>query len=240
MEGVRTSLMSSRGTLKNLGCNITWPYTPQHNGVAERKNRTIMLKAKGMPNYFWAETVTCVVYLINRWPTQSVSNTTRIEAWSGFKPNVQHLKVFGSITYAHVSKQQDRSWMKRQWRPFSLDISMGDTNCTIQWQRRWFCQKIRNDNGMQQLKWIRKNDIFTFWMMMWNMSHSWSTCSSTWNCSSNCNYDGATKKATTTTCTSSRLRSKSWWWSWWQWRFGSLCFSCRFRTRETCRCHSTP
>jgi len=38
--------------------NITYPYTPQHNGVAERKNRTIMdmarsmLKAKGMPNYF--------------------------------------------------------------------------------------------------------------------------------------------------------------------------------------------
>jgi len=51
--------------------NITCPYTPQHNGVAERKNRTIMdmarsmLKAKGMPNYFWAEAVTCVVYLIN-------------------------------------------------------------------------------------------------------------------------------------------------------------------------------
>ena len=38
--------------------NITCPYTPQHNEVAERKNRTIMyiamsiLKAKGMTNYF--------------------------------------------------------------------------------------------------------------------------------------------------------------------------------------------
>jgi len=81
--------------------NITCPYTPQHNGVAERKNRTIMdmarsmLKAKGMPNYFWTEDVTCAVYLINRSPTQSVPNTTSIEARSGFKPNVQHLKVFG-------------------------------------------------------------------------------------------------------------------------------------------------
>ena len=63
-----------------------------------------MLKAKGMPNYFWAEAVTCAVYLINRSPTRSVPNTTPIEAWSGFKPNVQHLKVFGSITYAHVPK----------------------------------------------------------------------------------------------------------------------------------------
>ena len=41
--------------------NIICPYTPQHNRVVERKNRTIMdmarsmLKAKGMPNYFWVE-----------------------------------------------------------------------------------------------------------------------------------------------------------------------------------------
>ena len=63
-----------------------------------------MLKAKGMPNYFWVEVVTCAVYLINRSPTWSVPNTTLIEAWSGFKPNVQHLKVFRSITYAHVPK----------------------------------------------------------------------------------------------------------------------------------------
>jgi len=66
--------------------NITCPYTPQHNIVVERKNRTIMnmarsmLKAKGMPNYFWAEAVTCVAYLINRSPTWSVPNTTPIEA----------------------------------------------------------------------------------------------------------------------------------------------------------------
>ena len=110
MEEVSTSLMSSRSTVKNLQHNIICSYTPQHNGVAERKNRTIMdmarimLKAKGMPNHVWVEAVTCAVYLINRSPTGSVPNTTPIEAWSGIKPNVQHLKVFGSITYAHVPK----------------------------------------------------------------------------------------------------------------------------------------
>ena len=46
----------------------------------------------------------CAVYLISRSPTRSVPNTTPIEVWSGFKPNVQHLKVFGSITYDHVPK----------------------------------------------------------------------------------------------------------------------------------------
>ncbi|GKU98369.1 hypothetical protein SLEP1_g11381 [Rubroshorea leprosula] len=87
---------------------ITFPYTPQHNGVAERKNRTIMdmtrslLKAKGMPNSFWGEAVSCSVYLLNRSPTRSVQNITPVEAWSGFKPSVKHLKVFGSIAYAHI------------------------------------------------------------------------------------------------------------------------------------------
>jgi len=59
---------------------------PQHNEIVEKKNRTIMdmarsmLKVKGMPNYFWAEAVTCAVYLINKSPTRSVANTTPIEA----------------------------------------------------------------------------------------------------------------------------------------------------------------
>ena len=89
-------------------------------------------------------------------------------------------------------------------------------------------------NGFEKMIYL----LFERWCGRW--SHSWSTYSSTWSSSSNCNYDGAIKKATTTTYTPSRLRSKSWWWSWWQWRIGSLCFSCRLGTCETCRCHSTP
>jgi len=118
--------------------DITCPYTPQHNGVAERKNRTIMdiarsmLKAKGMPNYFWAEAVTCAVYLINRSPTRSVSNTIPIEAWSGFKLNVQHLKVFGSITYAHVPNATRSKLDDKAVKTIFIGYKHGDTNCTIQ------------------------------------------------------------------------------------------------------------
>jgi transposase InsO family protein len=58
--------------------HITASYTPQQNGVAERKNRTIvemaksMLKGKGLPNMFWAEAVATAVYLLNRSPTKAV------------------------------------------------------------------------------------------------------------------------------------------------------------------------
>ncbi|KAL4348689.1 hypothetical protein GQ457_17G010100 [Hibiscus cannabinus] len=90
---------------------LTVPRSPQQNGVAERKNMTIlnmarsMLKAKNMPKEFWAEAVSCVVYLSNRSPTKNVHNVTPQEAWSGRKPSVRHIQVFGSIAYAHVPDQ---------------------------------------------------------------------------------------------------------------------------------------
>ncbi|KAJ3707124.1 hypothetical protein LUZ61_010829 [Rhynchospora tenuis] len=91
---------------------LTAPYSPQQNGVAERKNRTIldmvrsMLKSKNMPKEFWAEAVQCAVYLQNRCPTASLENMTPQEAWCGVKPAVSHLKVFGSVAYAHILDQR--------------------------------------------------------------------------------------------------------------------------------------
>ncbi|KAK9100717.1 hypothetical protein Scep_024147 [Stephania cephalantha] len=65
---------------------MTVPRSPQQNGVAERKNRTIldmarsMLKSKKLPKEFWAEAVACAVYLSNRSPTRSVWGKTPQEA----------------------------------------------------------------------------------------------------------------------------------------------------------------
>jgi transposase InsO family protein len=62
------------------------PRSPQQNGVADRKNQTIlnmvrnMLKSKKMPREFWAEAVACAVYLTNRSPTRSVHEKTPQEA----------------------------------------------------------------------------------------------------------------------------------------------------------------
>ncbi|KAI5343342.1 hypothetical protein L3X38_011218 [Prunus dulcis] len=87
---------------------LTMAYTPQQNGVVERKNRTViqmaksMLHEKGMPYSLWTEAVHTAVYLLNRCPTKALNNITPFEAYSGRKPGIAHLKVFGSLCFVHV------------------------------------------------------------------------------------------------------------------------------------------
>jgi len=55
---------------------VTAPYTPQHNGLAERRNKSLldmaknMLKEKKLPHEFWGEAVNIAVYILNRCPTK--------------------------------------------------------------------------------------------------------------------------------------------------------------------------
>ena len=64
-----------------------------------------MLHDKGMPKYFWGEAVNITVYLMNRHSIMAVKSKTPFEAWSGKKPYVNHLRVFGSIYIAYVPKE---------------------------------------------------------------------------------------------------------------------------------------
>ena len=61
-----------------------------------------MMKAKGLPAYFWAEAVATAVYILNLSPTRVVRNRAPYEAWTGRRPTVSHLKFFGCVAYALV------------------------------------------------------------------------------------------------------------------------------------------
>nr|KYP73058.1 Retrovirus-related Pol polyprotein from transposon TNT 1-94 [Cajanus cajan] len=73
-----------------------------------------MLKGKNMPKKFWTEAVQCAVYVQNRCPHAKLGEKTPQEIWSGMKPSVSHLRVFGSLAYGQVPRQhrtklEDRS-----------------------------------------------------------------------------------------------------------------------------------
>ncbi|KAD5803068.1 hypothetical protein E3N88_14428 [Mikania micrantha] len=74
--------------LAGIKRELTIPYTPQHNGVVERKNRTIMnfvrsmLHEKGVPTFLWAEAAATAVYVLNRSPTKALVNITPFQAWT--------------------------------------------------------------------------------------------------------------------------------------------------------------
>ncbi|CAL8990723.1 unnamed protein product [Prunus brigantina] len=87
---------------------LTVTYSPQQNGVAERKNRTViemaksMLHEKSLPYEFWAEAVHTTVYLLNRCPSKSLKKMTPFEAYTGRKPGIAHLKVFGCLCHVLI------------------------------------------------------------------------------------------------------------------------------------------
>lgn len=99
-------------------------YTPQQNGVGERANRSVLDRARclliesKLDIRFWGEAVLCSIYLKNRSPTKAVS-TTPYEAWYGKKPNISHLRVFGSVGYAFVPKEL-RSKFDPRSKPYVL------------------------------------------------------------------------------------------------------------------------
>jgi hypothetical protein len=91
---------------------MTVPYNPQQNGVAERKNRAItgaarsMLHDQSLPLYLWAEASATAVYLQNRSPHRILGKMTPEEAFTGRRPDVEHIRIFGCLTYSHVPSEK--------------------------------------------------------------------------------------------------------------------------------------
>ena len=88
------------------------PYTPQHNGVAEMMNMALMEKARSMLNgaglgqEFWVVVVDSTCYLKNQSPTSALVEKTTHDVWSGKKPSIAHLIIFGCDAFMHVPKEK--------------------------------------------------------------------------------------------------------------------------------------
>ncbi|CAL9027038.1 unnamed protein product [Prunus brigantina] len=94
----------------------TTPFTPQQNGVSERKNRQLLEVARSLlldmsvPHHLWGHGVLAAAYLINRTPSRVLDFKTPLDVLCAHTPpiSVSKLppKVFGCVAYVHVYSHQ--------------------------------------------------------------------------------------------------------------------------------------
>lgn len=61
-----------------------------------------MMDEKTLSKSYWAEVANTTIYLMNQSPTTQLNNIIPEKAFTSKKPMVNHFRVFGSATYAHV------------------------------------------------------------------------------------------------------------------------------------------
>jgi hypothetical protein len=91
----------------------TSPYSPQSNGVAKRKNRTLtdlvnsMLETAGLSKAWWGAALLTSCHVLNRVPIKSKEKTP-YEEWIGRKPSLSYLRTWGCLTKVNVPINKKR------------------------------------------------------------------------------------------------------------------------------------
>jgi hypothetical protein len=85
-------------------------YSPELNGVAERMNRTLMVKVRAilidakLPAYLWDYLAEMVAYLINRSPSVSIRGITLYQKLINELPDLLYLRISGCRVWAYLNK----------------------------------------------------------------------------------------------------------------------------------------
>ncbi|RVX00946.1 Retrovirus-related Pol polyprotein from transposon TNT 1-94 [Vitis vinifera] len=87
--------------------------SPDQNGVAERRNQTLldmvrsMLSNSKLPKFLWTGAFKTAVYILNRVPTKVVLKTP-FELLKGWKPSLRHMRVWGCSSEVRIYNPQEK------------------------------------------------------------------------------------------------------------------------------------
>jgi transposase InsO family protein len=110
------------------------PYTPQQNGVVERKNRTLTESARTMldeyktSDHFWAEAINTTCHAINRHYLHQLLKKTPYELLTGNKPNISYFRVFESMCYVLLKRHKSSKFAPMVYEGFMLGY---DSNSSV-------------------------------------------------------------------------------------------------------------
>lgn len=83
------------------------------------------LKTMNVPDVLWGQAVNHAVYVLNRVCTKALKDTTPYEMWTGRKPHVGHLRVFGCTGHMKIAKNHLKKLDDRSKRVVYLGIEKG-------------------------------------------------------------------------------------------------------------------
>lgn len=82
-----------------------------------------------MTKVFWAEAIKTATYIVIRSPTRSLSFKTLEVLWSGYKPDVSHMRVFSSEAMVHVPKEKRKKWDKKAQKLIFIGYCKNTKGC---------------------------------------------------------------------------------------------------------------
>ena len=135
---------------QGIELQVTAPYSPSQNGVAEQMNHTLvklmctMLMAAELPRFLWEPAVTHAAYLRNMLYTTPRANMMPYQLWHSRKLNVSHLQEFGAPVWVLLQGQKVQRKMlpKSQRRAYVRYNEVLQSTLFFAWTFPWSCDAI--------------------------------------------------------------------------------------------------